>query len=77
MNENENKKIKIRLQDYQWTCGDGCCHEYGWNLHIDDDKRINILFNDPEELIRQLLIQLGYKEDNIDLCLLDENGEEL
>lgn len=25
----------IETEDYYWTCGDGCCDNYGTNLYID------------------------------------------
>lgn len=30
--------MKVSLIDWDWTCGDDCCYEYGVDLYIDGEK---------------------------------------
>ena len=30
--------MKVTLLDWDWECGDGCCHEWGTDLYIDGEK---------------------------------------
>ncbi len=41
--------MKIELQPYWHTCGDGCCDEYGYNVLV-DGKIIGSIGEDAQEL---------------------------
>jgi len=32
------KKIKITFKEWDYTCGDGCCYNYGSRLCINDEE---------------------------------------
>jgi hypothetical protein len=32
---NKKKKIIITKKSYDYSCGDGCCSEYGWTWYVD------------------------------------------
>lgn len=32
------KKIKIKLETWNYTCGDGCCTSYGTKLYLNDKE---------------------------------------
>ena len=34
----EKKKIIITRQSYDYTCGDGCCSEYGHTWYVDGEE---------------------------------------
>jgi hypothetical protein len=34
----EVKKLKITLEDWDYTCGDGCCYSYGTKLYLNDKE---------------------------------------
>lgn len=73
---NENKKIKITLQDWETNCGDGCCHEYGWDITINDETT-SIFGNDILELIRVVANSFGCSDSNLEISYLDEEGNEV
>jgi hypothetical protein len=29
--------LQIRIEGYDWECGDGCCSEWGVHLYVDDE----------------------------------------
>jgi hypothetical protein len=29
------KKVKITLEEWDYTCGDGCCYSYGTKVYLD------------------------------------------
>jgi hypothetical protein len=33
-----SKKLKITLSDWSYTCGDGCCYEYGVSCKINGEE---------------------------------------
>lgn len=65
-----NKKLKLLLKDWNYTCGDGCCYEYGTIIEINgeevrhpDDKLLSNVYlgNDVELALRSVLKYLGYE----------------
>jgi hypothetical protein len=46
-------EMKIELQPYWYTCGDGCCDEYGYNVLV-DGKIIGSIGEDSQELAELL-----------------------
>jgi len=46
-------EMKIELQPYWHTCGDGCCDEYGYNVLV-DGKIIGSIGEDSQELAELL-----------------------
>lgn len=46
-------EMKIELQPYWHTCGDGCCDEYGYNVLV-DGKIIGSIGEDAQELAELL-----------------------
>lgn len=63
-----SKRLSIKLEDWHYQCGDGCCDMYGTeitlngkacdNLYAGDDVRTSLEF---------VLTELGYEVD-IDVC---------
>jgi hypothetical protein len=45
--------MKIELQPYWHTCGDGCCDEYGYNVLV-DGKMIGPIGEGAQELAELL-----------------------
>ena len=31
-------RFVIKLIDYHWSCGDGCCSDSGWKLYVQDNE---------------------------------------
>ena len=64
------KKIKITFKEWDYTCGDGCCYNYGTKLYIDDEElehpNPEVLDNnyvgmDVETALHAVLKKLGYE----------------
>ena len=66
-----DKVITIELNEYDHTCGDGCCHLYGIETTIDGVELLahNI---DLETQLRQILEHLGHEVT----IITRYNGEE-
>jgi hypothetical protein len=32
------KKVKITLEEWDYTCGDGCCFSYGTKIYLNDKE---------------------------------------
>jgi hypothetical protein len=62
-----NKKIKIELCDWDSTCGDGCCYEYGTKIKV-DGIQLEQDGTETRNAIEAILVHLGYEVDIIQLC---------
>lgn len=56
--------MKIETQDWDYTCGDGCCYEYGTNLFIDGEQ-IDERFSCKSDALEGALIRLGFEVEEI------------
>lgn len=64
------KKLKITLEDWDYTCSDGCCTDYGTSLylngekleHPDSEQHYNgYIGMDVGTALRAVLKKLGYE----------------
>lgn len=53
------KKIKITLNEYDTTCGDGCCTDYGTIATV-NGVEMPFRNQDAPTIITQILEHLGY-----------------
>ena len=55
----ENKKLKIILNEYSYTCGDGCCSNYGTIVYVNG---VEMPYHnvDTHTIVTQILEHLGY-----------------
>lgn len=66
---NSMKNLKITLDEYETTCGDGCCTDYGTITYVNNVK-LECHNQDIPTIIQQILEHLGY---NVDIeCLYNE-----
>jgi hypothetical protein len=59
-----SKEIRIELKSWDYTCGDGCCYEWGTSCKIDGVEIDNIPFsnaNDVANALQVVLTHLGYE----------------
>lgn len=57
--------MKIRTQEWEHTCYDGCCYTWGVKLFI-DDKQVDIEFSDRASALEHVLSEiLGHDVDYI------------
>jgi hypothetical protein len=66
----EVKKLKITLEDWDHTCGDGCCYSYGTKIYLNgkelehpnpevhDNSYVGM---DVGTALRAVLKELGYE----------------
>lgn len=63
------KKIKITLDNWHYSCGDGCCDMFGTKLYLNDEElehptpnqTNNYLGDDVENALKAVLLKLGYE----------------
>ena len=58
-------KIKIELNEYNYTCGDGCCTTYGTVTKV-NDVELECHNQDVGTIVRQILEHLGYEVELIE-----------
>lgn len=58
------KPVKIELIEYQHTCGDGCCLDYGTIVKV-DGVECPYRNQDVGTILEQVLRQLGYEPEII------------
>ncbi len=54
------KELKIELHEYSYTCGDGCCYNYGTITTINGEE-LSCHNTDTATILKQILEHLGYK----------------
>jgi hypothetical protein len=70
LKKNKNlKKTKITIKDYHYTCGDGCCDEFGYDIFINDERISSV--NIFEDVLEAVLKNFGI---NAEISFLDHNG---
>jgi hypothetical protein len=64
------EKLKITLEDWDYTCGDGCCYSYGTKLHLNGKELEHpnpeihdngYLGMDVTTALQSVLKELGYE----------------
>jgi len=64
--------MKIVTKDYYWTCGAGCCTEWGTILYIDGKEVEDRRFMDAGDAYRYILEELqGHDVD----CIYEDEPE--
>ena len=52
--------LKVEMHEYGYSCGDGCCYNYGTITTVNDIE-LPCHNQDAETILRQVLEHLGYK----------------
>lgn len=65
------QKLKITLKDWDYTCSDGCCSDYGTKLYLNDEElehpdfpeqwNNNYIGGDVALSLQSVLKKLGYE----------------
>lgn len=67
--------MKITLREWDYTCGDGCCYNYGTQIlidgkeveHYDEEQIVNTYVGcDVEVALRSVLKHLGFENVEIE-----------
>lgn len=51
--------LRIKMTEYGYHCGDGCCYNYGTITTV-NDVELPLHNQDPGTILRQVLEHLGY-----------------
>jgi hypothetical protein len=77
-----SQKVVLQTQDWHYTCGDGCCDDYGQRLFVNGDDIEADMYSNAYDAIEKVLKQLGYEvewdeleDDRID-SRIDFDGDE-
>ena len=60
----KKKKVQIVLNDWDYTCGDGCCYNYGVEIIVDGEL-LEEDGSNPNQLLEAVLNKLGYEVELI------------
>jgi hypothetical protein len=53
-------KVKITFKEYESTCGDGCCYDYGMITTVNGEE-LEFRNSDTETIVKGILEKLGYE----------------
>ena len=56
----KDKEILIELEEWDHTCGDGCCYTYGTNIYINGELLVDEDGMSSHQLLTAVLTKLGY-----------------
>jgi len=63
-----SRRISIKLEDWHYQCGDGCCDMYGTEITLNGKKCDNqYAGDDVRTALEFILTELGYEVD-INVC---------
>lgn len=63
-----SKRLSIKLEDWHYQCGDGCCDMYGTEIALNNKVCDNqYAGDDVQKSLEFVLTELGYEVD-IDVC---------
>lgn len=60
-----NKELNIKIEEYGYSCGYGCCYNYGTVTTV-NDVELPCHNQDTETIVKQILEHLGYKVNFIE-----------
>ena len=55
------EKLIIELQDWDHTCGDGCCTTYGTDIYLNGEKLEEQYADNSTNALKAVLEKLGYE----------------
>jgi N-acetyl-anhydromuramyl-L-alanine amidase AmpD len=55
------EKLTIELQDWDHTCGDGCCTTYGTDIYLNGEKLEEQYADNSTNALKAVLEKLGYE----------------
>jgi hypothetical protein len=60
MDWEKNEELLIELEEWDHTCGDGCCYTYGTNIYINGEHLEDEDGHSQSQLLKAVLNKLGY-----------------
>ena len=56
----KNDELLIELEEWDSTCGDGCCYNYGIDIIVNGERIEDEDGTNPDQLLKAVLTKLGY-----------------
>ena len=56
----KDEELLIELEEWDHTCGDGCCYTYGVNIFVNGEQIEDEDGSNPHQLLKAVLTKLGY-----------------
>jgi len=56
----KDEELLIELEEWDHTCGDGCCYTYGVNIFVNGEQIEDEDGTNPHQLLTAVLNKLGY-----------------
>jgi hypothetical protein len=64
---NKYEELLIELEDWNHTCGDGCCLTYSVNIYINGEQIENEDGTSSHQLLTAVLNKLGYTNVKVEI----------
>jgi hypothetical protein len=58
--DEKDEELLIELEEWDHTCGDGCCYTYGTNIYINGEQIEDKDGTSSHQLLKAVLNKLGY-----------------
>jgi hypothetical protein len=58
--DEKDEELLIELEDWNHTCGDGCCYTYGVNIYVNGEQIEDEDGTSSYQLLKAVLTKLGY-----------------
>jgi hypothetical protein len=62
----KDEELLIELEEWDHTCGDGCCYTYGVNIFVNGEQIEDEDGSNPHQLLTAVLNKLGYKNVQVE-----------
>jgi hypothetical protein len=62
----KSKELLIELEEWDHTCGDGCCYTYGIDIFINGERIEDEDGSNPHQLLKAVLNKLGYTDVKVE-----------
>ena len=59
-------ELLIELEEWDHTCGDGCCYTYGIDIFINGEQIEDEDGSNPHQLLKAVLNKLGYTDVKVE-----------
>ena len=66
-----DKNLEIELHEYDYECGDGCCHHFGTIVTV-NGTQLPMHNQDAATILREVLTHLGYEVEIKETYYKDE-----
>jgi hypothetical protein len=62
----KDEEILIELEEWNHTCGDGCCETYGVDIFVNGERIEYENGSNPHQLLKAVLNKLGYTDVRVE-----------